>query len=199
MKHPTNGEEHGDARRVDDIGLSASFSEPARQSKDITSRSIGDDDAFNLTSSPNDFLTPSVQKLQEFVLVGLQLLERLALDARDHSRDKPTRLAHLDNDNKRAILVQGGEGSAEIVRLQHRALHRIVRQRRKCHAFAARPIRSSRQNPPSGATAQFSCGIGRSLFETKVDQSENSQQVPKNHLQLASISMYAYIALRCIT
>ena len=126
------------------IGLSASFSEPARQSKDITSRSIGDDDAFNLTSSPNDFLTPSVQKLQEFVLVGLQLLERLALDARDHSRDKPTRLAHLDNDNKRAILVQGGEGSAEIVRLQHRALHRIVgaapkapRLRRSSHTIFA--------------------------------------------------------------
>ena len=38
---------------------------------------------------------------------------------------------------------QGGEGSAEIVRLQHGALHRIVRQRRKCHTFAARPIPSS--------------------------------------------------------
>jgi len=52
----------------------------------------------------------------------------------------------VDDDDKRAILVQDGEGSAEIVRLQHGALHRIVRQRRKCHTFAACPIPSSELN-----------------------------------------------------
>ena len=51
----------------------------------------------------------------------------------------------VDHDDKRVILVQGGEGSAEIVRLQHGALHRIVRQRRKCHTFAACPIVSKKK------------------------------------------------------
>ena len=32
-------------------------------------------------------------------LSGFQLLERLALDARDHSRDKPARLAHHQTDD----------------------------------------------------------------------------------------------------
>ena len=40
--------------------------------------------------------------------------------------------------------LEAGKRSAEIVRLQHGALHRIVRPRRKCHTFAARPIPSSR-------------------------------------------------------
>jgi hypothetical protein len=139
---------HGDARRVDDIGLNAPLSKPARQPKSVTPRFIGDDYAFDRMPSPKSLITPSVHELQQLVLVGVQFLQRLALDARDHSRDKPNRLAHLDDDDKRGILVQGCEGSAEIVRLQHGALHRIVKQRRKCHTFAARPIPSSRQNPP---------------------------------------------------
>ena len=76
------------------------------------------------------------------ILAGFQLLERLALDARNHSCDKPARLAHFDHNDKRVILVQGGEGPTEIVRLRHGALHRFLRQRRKCHTFAARPIPS---------------------------------------------------------
>jgi len=55
-------------------------------------------------------MSPSVHEFQQLVLVGFQLLQRLALDARDHPCDKPTRLAHLDHDDQRAILVQSGEG-----------------------------------------------------------------------------------------
>jgi hypothetical protein len=59
---------------------------------------------------------PSKSNLNDsaVVLLGFQLLQRLALDARDHSCDKRARLAHLDHDDERAILVQGGEGSVEI-------------------------------------------------------------------------------------
>jgi hypothetical protein len=45
------------------------------------------------------FMTPSVHELQQLVLVGLQLLEGLAFDARDHSGDKPARQAHLQTDD----------------------------------------------------------------------------------------------------
>ena len=63
----------------------------------------------------------------------------------------------VDHDNKRVILVQGGEGSAEIVRVQHRALHRFLRRRRKCHTFAARPIPSS-SRPADICSAQTEAG-----------------------------------------
>src|SRR6202035_228646 len=36
-----------------------------------------------------------------------------------HTGNQPTRLAHLDDGNDRAILVQGDEGPAQVVRLGH--------------------------------------------------------------------------------
>jgi hypothetical protein len=51
---------------------------------------------------------------------GLQLLARLTLNAGKHTANQPARLAHLDDGNDRAILVQGDEGPAQVVRLGHR-------------------------------------------------------------------------------
>src|SRR5882672_6562069 len=49
----------------------------------------------------------------------LQLLARLTLNAGKHPGNQPARLAHLDDGNDRAILVQGDEGSAQVVGLGH--------------------------------------------------------------------------------
>src|SRR3954451_2073327 len=89
------------------------------------------------------FVAPTLHKLQQLVLIGRKLLQRLALDAWDQPPDEPIRLAHFDDGDQRAILIEGGKGSAQIVRLRHGALHRIARQRRRWHALAARPIPSS--------------------------------------------------------
>jgi hypothetical protein len=58
------------------------------------------------------------------VLVGLQLLQRLALDARHKTRNEPARCARLDYRDQRPIEIEGGEGRAQIVRL---ALFRLAR------------------------------------------------------------------------
>src|SRR5690348_2169481 len=50
----------------------------------------------------------------------LQLLARLTLNPGKHAGNEPARLAQLDDGNDRAILVQGGEGPAQVVRLGHR-------------------------------------------------------------------------------
>jgi hypothetical protein len=50
----------------------------------------------------------------------LELLARLTLNAGKHAGDEPARLAHLDDGYDRAILVQGDEGPAQVVRLGHR-------------------------------------------------------------------------------
>src|SRR6266436_6765373 len=49
----------------------------------------------------------------------LKLLQRLARDSRDHSRNEPLRLAHLDYRDQCAILLEGGEGPAGVKRLRH--------------------------------------------------------------------------------
>jgi hypothetical protein len=51
------------------------------------------------------------------VLVGLQRLQRLALDARHKTCNEPARCAHLDYRDQRPIEIEGGEGPAQIVRL----------------------------------------------------------------------------------
>src|SRR3974377_263637 len=50
----------------------------------------------------------------------LQLFARLTLNAGEDAANQPSRLAHLDDGNDRAILVQGDEGPAQVVRLGHR-------------------------------------------------------------------------------
>src|SRR6516225_1463425 len=75
--------------------------------------------------------------------VRLQLLARLTLNAGKHTANQPARLAHLDHGNDRAILVQGDEGPAQIVRLGHRGTPSIDVSD-EIAIFAARPIASLR-------------------------------------------------------
>src|SRR5262249_38407854 len=51
--------------------------------------------------------------------IRLQLLARLAFNAGQHTANQPTRLAHLDDGNDRAILIQGYVGPAQVARLGH--------------------------------------------------------------------------------
>src|SRR6516165_3097891 len=73
----------------------------------------------------------------------LQLLAWLTLNAGKHTANQPARLAHLDDGNDRAILVQGNEGPAQIVRLGHRGTPSIGVSD-EIAILAARPIASLR-------------------------------------------------------
>jgi hypothetical protein len=43
----------------------------------------------------------------------------MAFDPGNNRADQPARLAHLDNGNQRAILVEGDEGPAQVIGLWH--------------------------------------------------------------------------------
>src|SRR6516165_2496473 len=61
-----------------------------------------------------------MQQGKQPLWVRLQLFARLTLNAGEDAANQPARLAHLDDGNDRAILVQGDEGPAQVVRLGHR-------------------------------------------------------------------------------
>src|SRR6516162_99377 len=82
-----------------------------------------------------------MQQGKQPLWVRLQLLARLTLNAGKHTANQPARLAHLDDDNDRAILVQGHEGPAKIVRLGHRGTPSIDVSD-EIAILAARPIAS---------------------------------------------------------
>src|SRR6516164_8149736 len=84
-----------------------------------------------------------MQQGKQTLRVRLQLLARLTLNAGKHTANQPARLAHLDDGNDRAILVQGNEGPAQIVRLGHRATPSIDVSD-EIAILAARPIASLR-------------------------------------------------------
>src|SRR4051812_43472216 len=51
----------------------------------------------------------------------------MALDPWNNASDEPARLAHLDDRNDRAVLLQGSEGPAQVVELLcHGTLHRVA-------------------------------------------------------------------------
>src|SRR5215813_158631 len=80
----------------------------------------------------------------------LQLLARLTLNAGEDAANQPARLAQLDDGNDRAILVQGNQGPAQIVRLGHRGTPSIDVSD-EIAILAARPIASHRWRGQSRA------------------------------------------------
>ena len=99
---------------MDGIGLDAARPQPARQPETVAGRLIGDGDPFDRMPGPAGFVAPALQKLQQQLRVGIDLLERLTLEARDQPGNQPLRLAHFDDGNDRAILFESGKGPARV-------------------------------------------------------------------------------------
>src|SRR5258705_11374422 len=72
------------------------------------------------------FFSPSMEPLQQCAPVDRELLQRLALNARHDAGDEPVRQAQFNNGDQRAVRIEGARGSAQIVQLLHRALHRFT-------------------------------------------------------------------------
>src|SRR6202047_1036726 len=91
--------------------------------------------------------------------IRLQLLARLTLNAGEHPGNQPTRLAHLDDGNDRAILVQGDEGPAQVVRLGHRGTpsvrysDEVAISRRPPHSISRSPRRTDNRRGLSQLSA----------------------------------------------
>ena len=104
-----------DACRMNDVHVDAARAQPPRQPEAIATGLVGDGDARDRPSALARLVAPALQQVQQSGLGGRELLQRLAFDPRNAPGDEPARLAHLDDRNERAILVQDGEGSAQIV------------------------------------------------------------------------------------
>src|SRR5262249_16223948 len=113
---------YGYARRVDDVGLNVVRPEPTRQPKAVPAGFETDRDAFDPVSCLLRFLSPAIEQPQEGVLVDLDLLQRLALDARHDGSNEPARQAHLYDGNQRAVRFEAGAASTQVVQLSHGVL-----------------------------------------------------------------------------
>ena len=82
---------------MNDVDLNCARSQPAREPEAVTARFEGDGNAVDLVSCLLRLRSPSLEQLQEFVLISLELLQWLALHAGYDPRDEPAHFAQLDH------------------------------------------------------------------------------------------------------
>src|SRR6202011_4812287 len=92
---------------------------PPRQPEAVAAGFEGKRNPRDLFTGSDCLIAPAMQQAKQPFGTRLQFLARLTLNAGKHTANQPTRLAHLDDGNDRAILVQGDEGPAQVVRLGH--------------------------------------------------------------------------------
>src|SRR5271154_5069946 len=109
-----------DNRGMDHVSLDAARLKPARQPEAVAAGFEGNRNPRDRAAGPDRLILPAMQQGQQPFWVRLELLARLTLNPGKHAGDEPARLAHLDDGYDRAILVQGDEGPAQVVRLRHR-------------------------------------------------------------------------------
>src|SRR5205807_4753354 len=107
-------------RGMDHVRLYPASLEPARQPEAVAAGFEGQRNPRDLFTGPDRLIPPAMQHRKQPFWARLQLLARLTLNTRNDAANQPARLAQLDDGNDRAILVQGDEGPAQVVRLGHR-------------------------------------------------------------------------------
>ncbi|WP_143744504.1 hypothetical protein [Mesorhizobium prunaredense] len=93
--------------------------EKARQPEAAAGRLISEGDPLDRVPGLDAFVAPTLHQLQQCWRIGIELLERLALEA----RDQPFRLAHFGDGDDRVILLKSGKGPARLKRLRHGTLY----------------------------------------------------------------------------
>lgn len=82
---------------MDNVGLNPVRPQPAREPKAVAACFISNGDALDRVPGLGGRAPLSLQKLQQCLCVRVELLKRLAFDARNNRRHEPLRLTHLDD------------------------------------------------------------------------------------------------------
>src|SRR5207253_3923635 len=141
---------YGDTRGMDHVRLSPARIRPARQPEAVTASFEGQRNPRDRFTGPYRLIAPAMQQAKEPFGTRLQLLARLTLNAGKHTGNQPARLAHLDDGNDRAILVQGDEGPAQVVRLGHQGTPSL-------DAATKLPFLAARPTGPFGTRSTSNC------------------------------------------
>src|SRR4249919_807412 len=78
---------------MDHMRLDALRPEPTRKPETVATGLVGNNDTRDRVARPHRLAAPALEQRQQGVLVGLQFLQRLALDARHETCNEPARCA----------------------------------------------------------------------------------------------------------
>src|SRR5215472_15925983 len=105
---------------MDHVSLDATRLKPARQPEAVAAGFESQRNPRDGEAGPDRLIPPVMQQCKQPFWARLQLFARLTFNTRNYAANQPARVAQLDDGNDRAILVQGDEGSAQVIRLGHR-------------------------------------------------------------------------------
>ena len=88
---------HRHARGMNDMGLDTARSQPAGQPEAVPAGLEGNGDAGDLVPCLLRLGSPALEQLEEFILIGCKLLQRLALHAGDDPGNEPAFFAEFDH------------------------------------------------------------------------------------------------------
>src|SRR6516165_5966033 len=108
---------HRETGGMDHVRLDAMRLKPARQPEAVAAGFEGQRNPGDRAAGPDHLIPPAMQQSKQPFWARLQLFARLTLNAGKHTANQPARLAHLNDGNDRAILVQGDEGPAQSSRV----------------------------------------------------------------------------------
>jgi hypothetical protein len=105
---------------MNNVRLDPAPAQPPREPEAITARLEGNGDAPDRATGLDRLIPPALQQSEQRCFVRLQLLQRMTANARHDACDQPAGLTHFDDRHQCTILLKGGEGSAQVVRLRLR-------------------------------------------------------------------------------
>jgi hypothetical protein len=135
----------GDAGGVDHVRLDAARPQPAGQPEAVAAGLEGHGHSRDRAPGLGGLAAPALEKAEQRLLVGFELLERLPLDAGDDPGHEPTRLAQLDDRDERAVRLEGSKAPAQAIRIRHGSAPPVARngeraaRRRSLHSFCTSP------------------------------------------------------------
>ena len=95
---------HGNARRVDDIGLDAACPQPARQPEAVAARLVGNRDPSDRSAGLGRLVAPAMQQRQQRTSSAASFFSGWRSTPGTIAGDQPARLAHLnDRDQQGAV------------------------------------------------------------------------------------------------
>src|SRR5262249_8635740 len=109
-----------DTRGMDHVSLDTTRRKPARQPEAVAAGFEGKRNPRDRAAGHDRLIPPAMQQSKQPFWARLQLFAWLTFNAGNNAANKPARVAELDYGNDPTILVQGDEGSAQVIRLGHR-------------------------------------------------------------------------------
>src|SRR6202048_4570448 len=153
---------------MDHVRLHPMRPKPPRQPEAVAAGFEGKRNPRDLFTGSDCLIAPAMQQAKQPFGTRLQFLARLTLNAGKHTANQPTRLAHLDDGNDRAILVQGDEGPAQVVRLGHQGTPSV-----RCSDDGAISSPPAPYHLAAGGGSQLRTHLGNAKFPASWENTGN--------------------------